>query len=52
MKKTTEIQKSGNEFLEMISTQNMLLGNNSYFTLNRWLKEAERFGKNFRMLKM
>ncbi|XJR86661.1 alpha-N-acetylglucosaminidase TIM-barrel domain-containing protein [Elizabethkingia anophelis] len=44
-KKTTEIQKSGNEFLEMISTQNMLLGNNSYFTLNRWLKEAERFGK-------
>ncbi|CDN73707.1 alpha-N-acetylglucosaminidase [Elizabethkingia anophelis] len=44
-KKTTEIQKSGHQFLEMISTQNMLLGNNIHFTLNRWLKEAERFGK-------
>lgn len=44
-KKTEEIRKSGNQFLEMISTQNILLGNNIHFTLNRWLKEAERFGR-------
>ncbi|WP_407506233.1 alpha-N-acetylglucosaminidase [Elizabethkingia miricola] len=44
-KKTKEIRKSGNQFLEMISTQNILLGNNIHFTLNRWLKEAERFGR-------
>ncbi len=44
-KKTEEIRISGNQFLEMISTQNILLGNNIHFTLNRWLKEAERFGR-------
>ncbi|PUB28130.1 alpha-N-acetylglucosaminidase [Elizabethkingia sp. YR214] len=44
-KKASEIQKSGSQFLEMITTQNMLLGNNVHFTLNRWLKEADRFGK-------
>uniref|UniRef100_UPI003892235F alpha-N-acetylglucosaminidase C-terminal domain-containing protein n=1 Tax=Elizabethkingia anophelis TaxID=1117645 RepID=UPI003892235F len=44
-KKTTKIQKSGHQFLEMISIQNMLLGNNRYFTLNRLLKEAEHFGE-------
>ena len=44
-KKASDIQKSGSHFLEMISTQDMLLGNNVHFTLSRWLKEAERFGK-------
>lgn len=44
-KKSEEIRISGNQFLEMISTQNILLGNNIHFTLNRWLKEAERFGR-------
>ncbi|AQX04825.1 alpha-N-acetylglucosaminidase [Elizabethkingia meningoseptica] len=46
MKDPKKIEKAGAEFLNMISVQNALLGNNKYFTLNRWLNEAAEFGKN------
>ena len=46
MKDPDKIDKTGMEFLNMISVQNALLGNNKYFTLNRWLNEAAEFGKN------
>ena len=40
------IKNAGNAFIDMVKTQDELLGNNKFFTLNRWLDEATDFGKN------
>ena len=40
------IKNAGNAFIDMVKTQDELLGNNKFFTLNRWLDEATNFGKN------
>ena len=40
------IKNAGNAFIDMVKTQDELLGNNKFFTLNRWLEEATDFGKN------
>ncbi len=40
------IKKTGTIFLEMITLQDQLLSNSRFFTLNRWLNEAENFGNN------
>jgi alpha-N-acetylglucosaminidase len=40
------INENGQQFLNMILLQDSLLNNNTYFSLNRWLNQAVKFGKN------
>ena len=41
-----QIQDVGNTFIDMVKTQNQLLANSKYFTLNNWLNEANNFSAN------
>ncbi|PWN72071.1 alpha-N-acetylglucosaminidase [Chryseobacterium phosphatilyticum] len=47
-KKTEKIKQTGSCFLQLINMQDQLTGNSKYFTLNRWLLQAEEFGKPFK----
>ncbi|MBT2563126.1 alpha-N-acetylglucosaminidase [Pedobacter sp. ISL-68] len=41
-----KFRKNSAVFTGMIKQQDVLLSNSRFFTLNRWLKQAERFGTN------
>lgn len=45
-KSKQRIESKGNQFLSMILMQDSLLNNNLYFSLNRWINQAQLFGKN------
>lgn len=45
-KNKQSIASKGDQFLTMILLQDSLLNNNLYFSLDRWINQAQSFGKN------
>ena len=45
-KNRQSIVSKGDQFLTMILLQDSLLNNNLYFSLGRWINQAQSFGKN------